>query len=122
MPAVVVEGSPDGGKHWREIPFRYAPFKPERAPRRTAPHQPRLDYRMFYEGIGSVPDNMMAGTLALHEGYALSRAGFCDRLLQRLHRALERVDAGAVREHRPRRDRALRRLVFGLPQAGYETP
>ena len=39
---------------------------------------------MFYEGIGSTPDNMMAGILALHEGYALSHAGFCDRLMQRL--------------------------------------
>jgi hypothetical protein len=39
---------------------------------------------MFYEGIGSTPDNMMAGILALHEPYALSHAGFCDRLMQRL--------------------------------------
>lgn len=33
VPAVVVEGSPDGGHAWSEIPFRYAPFTPERAPR-----------------------------------------------------------------------------------------
>ena len=39
---------------------------------------------MFYEGIGSTPDNQMAGTLALHEPYALSHASFCDRLIQRL--------------------------------------
>lgn len=35
-------------------------------------------------GAGSTPDNMMAGTLALNEPYALSRAGLCDRLMQRL--------------------------------------
>ena len=57
VPAVVVEGSPDGGKHWREIPFRYAPFKPERAPRRTAPHQPRLDWQMWFAALGSYQHN-----------------------------------------------------------------
>ena len=39
---------------------------------------------MFYEGLGTTPDNWMGGTMALQEPYALSRAGFCDRLLQRL--------------------------------------
>ena len=53
VPVLVVEGHPAavddtrsrrGG--WREIPLRYTPFGERRAPRRTAPHQPRLDWQM----------------------------------------------------------------------------
>jgi hypothetical protein len=56
VPAVVLEGSVDGGP-WLEIPFRYAPYKPERAPRRTAPHQPRLDWQMWFAALGTYQDN-----------------------------------------------------------------
>ena len=80
----VVEGSVDGGKTWRRYIYRHMLSSADSSPQWCAPHQPRLDYRMFYEGIGSTPDNLMAGTLALHEPYALSRAGMCDRLMQRL--------------------------------------
>ena len=80
----VVEGSDDGGRTWQRYLYRYMLSGAASPPRWCAPHQPRLDYRMFYEGLGSTPDNLLAGTLALHEPYALSRAGFCDRLLQRL--------------------------------------
>ena len=57
VPAVVVEGSHDKGRTWHEIPFRYAPYKPERAPRRTAPHQPRLDWQMWFAALGSYQHN-----------------------------------------------------------------
>jgi hypothetical protein len=79
----VVEGSMDS-RSWRRYQYRFMISSPSQPPRWCAPHQPRLDYRMFYEGIGTTPDNMMAGILALHEPYALSRAGFCDRLMERL--------------------------------------
>ena len=80
----VVEGSDDGGQTWKRYRYRWMLSGADSVPCFCAPHQPRLDYRMFYEGLGTTPDNMMAGTLALHEPYALSRAGFCDRLMQRL--------------------------------------
>ena len=54
VPVVVIEGharmqddSTKGGG-WREIPFRYTPFGVRRSPRRTAPHQPRLDWQMWF--------------------------------------------------------------------------
>jgi len=56
VPVVVVEGSRDG-RTWLEIPFRYAPYKPDRAPRRTAPHQPRLDWQMWFAALGSYQHN-----------------------------------------------------------------
>ena len=56
VPAVVVEGTADGTT-WLEVPFRYAPYTPERAPRRTAPHQPRLDWQMWFAALGSYQQN-----------------------------------------------------------------
>ena len=54
---------------------------------------------MFYEGLGTTPDNWMGGTMALQEPYALSRAGFCDRLLQRLLEGDGPVSLLALRVH-----------------------
>lgn len=56
VPAVVLEASVNG-TIWREIPFRYAPFSEERAPRRTAPHQPRLDWQMWFAALGHYQHN-----------------------------------------------------------------
>jgi len=56
VPAVIIEGSYDN-KQWHEIPLRYAPSVPERAPRRTAPHQPRLDWQMWFAALGSYQHN-----------------------------------------------------------------
>lgn len=56
-PAVVVEGTYDGIT-WAEIPFRYTPGKPTRQPRRTAPHQPRLDWQMWFAALGSWQHNL----------------------------------------------------------------
>lgn len=63
VPAVVLEGAtsydPNSGvaPEWIEIPFRYAPYKESRAPRRTAPHQPRLDWQMWFAALGSYHHN-----------------------------------------------------------------
>ena len=51
VPAVVVELSWDEGNTWTELPFKYAPFVESRAPRRTAPHQPRLDWQMWFAAL-----------------------------------------------------------------------
>uniref|UniRef100_A0A7S4Q127 Lipase maturation factor 2 n=1 Tax=Alexandrium monilatum TaxID=311494 RepID=A0A7S4Q127_9DINO len=52
VPAVVLEGTLDG-RDWKEVPFRYTPGRPTRQPRRTAPHQPRLDWQMWFAALGS---------------------------------------------------------------------
>ena len=54
-----------------EIPFRYAPCRPERAPRRTAPHQPRLDWQMWFAALGSYQQNAWL----LHLLYKLTLPG-----------------------------------------------
>jgi hypothetical protein len=55
-PVVVLFGSADGAV-WEEIEFRYKPGDVAQAPRRTAPHQPRLDWQMWFAALGSYQGN-----------------------------------------------------------------
>ena len=56
VPAIAVEAEISNNK-WIEVPFRYAPFVEGRAPRRTAPHHPRLDWQMWFAALGSYQHN-----------------------------------------------------------------
>ena len=53
-PEIIVEGS-DDGLTWRAYEFRYKPGDVRRPPRWTAPHQPRLDWQMWFAALGSPP-------------------------------------------------------------------
>jgi predicted DCC family thiol-disulfide oxidoreductase YuxK len=55
-PEVVIEGSNDGVT-WREYTFRYQPGPLDRAPGWNIPHQPRLDWQMWFAALGSARDN-----------------------------------------------------------------
>ncbi|XP_049740728.1 lipase maturation factor 2 isoform X2 [Elephas maximus indicus] len=50
-PEVVLEGSYDGN-HWTEIEFMYKPGNMSRPPPIVAPHQPRLDWQMWFAALG----------------------------------------------------------------------
>ncbi len=54
---ISVEGSMDG-KVWEEYVFRFKPGPLNRAPAFVAPHQPRLDWQMWFAALGSVGENM----------------------------------------------------------------
>ncbi len=62
-PEIVVEGSNDGVV-WREYLFRYKPSRPEDAPRTVAPHQPRLDWQMWFAALSRRPPPWFAAFLA----------------------------------------------------------
>jgi hypothetical protein len=47
----VIEGSADGVR-WLPYEFRYKPGDPDRAPAFAAPHQPRLDFQMWFLLLG----------------------------------------------------------------------
>src|SRR5262249_45299972 len=47
---IVVEGS-DDGREWRPYEFRYKPGDLERRPPFVAPHQPRLDWQMWFAAL-----------------------------------------------------------------------
>ena len=53
-PEIVIEGS-DDGESWQEYGFRYKPGDVSRAPRWVAPHQPRLDWQMWFAALGDPP-------------------------------------------------------------------
>ena len=49
-PEIIIEGSYDGVT-WLEYGFRYKPGDTSKRPRQVAPHQPRLDWQMWFEGL-----------------------------------------------------------------------
>lgn len=53
---IVIEGSNDGVT-WRTYEFRWKPGDPMRAPGLVAPHQPRLDWQMWFAALGNYEDN-----------------------------------------------------------------
>jgi hypothetical protein len=55
-PEIVIEGSADGTE-WRAYHFRFKPGDPAAAPRFVAPHQPRLDWQMWFAALGSCEEN-----------------------------------------------------------------
>jgi predicted DCC family thiol-disulfide oxidoreductase YuxK len=67
-PEIIVEGSNDGSE-WKEYLFRYKPGPLNRRPPFVAPHQPRLDWQMWFAALSDVREN----------GWFVN---FCARLLQ----------------------------------------
>ena len=55
-PEIVLEGSEDGAT-WRPYEFRWKPGDPLRRPRFVAPHQPRLDWQMWFAALGDYRAN-----------------------------------------------------------------
>lgn len=49
-PEIVIEGSEDG-THWTPYPFRWKPGDVADRPRFNSPHQPRLDWQMWFEAL-----------------------------------------------------------------------
>jgi hypothetical protein len=55
-PEIVIEGSADGVR-WEAYPFRFKPGDPLARPRFAAPHQPRLDWQMWFAALGTCEEN-----------------------------------------------------------------
>jgi hypothetical protein len=53
---IVIEGSEDGSD-WREYEFKWKPGDVKRAPGWVAPHQPRLDWQMWFAALGTYREN-----------------------------------------------------------------
>jgi len=50
-PEIIIEGSNDGIQ-WHEYQFKWKPGDITRAPRFIAPHQPRLDWQLWFAALG----------------------------------------------------------------------
>jgi len=68
-PEIVVEGS-DDGERWRAYEFKFKPGLVTRAPPWVAPHQPRLDWQMWFAALSDYRANswFMAFLVRLLEG------------------------------------------------------
>ena len=53
---IVLEGSTDG-ETWQEYEFRYKPGRLDRRPPWVAPHQPRVDWQMWFAALGVYQQN-----------------------------------------------------------------
>ena len=53
---IVIEGSRDG-VNWQEYEFKYKPGAMKRRPALVAPHQPRLDWQMWFAALGEMRGN-----------------------------------------------------------------
>jgi predicted DCC family thiol-disulfide oxidoreductase YuxK len=63
-PEIVIEGSADG-QTWREYVFRYKPGPLTRPPSWNIPHQPRLDWQMWFAALGDAESNPWFESLVL---------------------------------------------------------
>jgi hypothetical protein len=61
-PEINVEGTLDG-ESWKPYVFRYKPGPLARAPVWSAPHQPRLDWQMWFAALGDYRRNVWLGNL-----------------------------------------------------------
>jgi len=50
-PEIIIEGSEDG-RTWKAYEFRYKPGALDRRPQFVEPHQPRLDWQMWFAALG----------------------------------------------------------------------
>lgn len=55
-PEIIIEGSLDGVE-WHAYEFRYKPGDLNRMPPLVAPHQPRLDWQMWFAALGTYQNN-----------------------------------------------------------------
>ena len=55
-PEIVIQGSRDG-RTWQAYEFKYKPGDLRRRPGFVAPHQPRLDWQMWFAALGSYRQN-----------------------------------------------------------------
>jgi lipase maturation factor 1 len=89
---ITVEGS-DDGTNWLAYEFKYKPGNVDRRPAFVAPHQPRLDWQMWFAALGNYQQNPWFGN-------------FCERLLQGSPEVLALLDKNPFPNHPPHYIRA----------------
>jgi len=92
-PEIIVEGSHDGVA-WQAYEFRFKPGEPTRPPGFVAPHQPRLDWQMWFAALGRYEANPWF-------------IRFCERLLRDTPEVLALLAKNPFPEAPPRYVRAV---------------
>jgi predicted DCC family thiol-disulfide oxidoreductase YuxK len=92
-PEIVIEGSNDG-QNWLAYEFPYKPGEVKRRPPFVAPHQPRLDWQMWFAALGDYRQNPWL-------------LKFCERLLQGAPEVLALMEKNPFPNAPPRYIRAM---------------
>jgi hypothetical protein len=92
-PEIIVEGSEDGST-WVEYEFRYKAGDLRRRPPWVAPHQPRLDWQMWFAALGRFDDERWFQS-------------FCARLLEADGTVLKLLERDPFQGRKPRYVRAV---------------
>jgi lipase maturation factor 1 len=92
-PEIVVEGSDDGA-NWVEYEFKYKADDLHRRPPWAAPHQPRLDWQMWFAALGRFEEERWF-------------QNFCGRLLENDSEVLNLIEHNPFPSHAPRYVRAV---------------
>ncbi len=90
-PELIIEGSTDGVT-WKPYEFKYKPGDLRRRPAFVAPHQPRLDWQMWFEALHTLEGERPSGWFI----------NFCVRLLQGSPTVLSLLERNPFPEHPPR--------------------
>ncbi|MDQ5977747.1 MAG: hypothetical protein QG602_719 [Verrucomicrobiota bacterium] len=64
-PEIVIEGS-DDGREWKAYGFKWKPGDPARRPAFVAPHQPRLDWQLWFAALAHPRREPWAHNLCIH--------------------------------------------------------
>jgi hypothetical protein len=92
-PEIEIEGTIDG-QSWKPYGFRYKPGPLDRAPVWNSPHQPRLDWQMWFAALGDYRRNVWLGNLMR-------------RLLQGEPTVLQLLDVNPFEQGPPKQIRAI---------------
>lgn len=122
-----IEGTLDG-ETWKPYVFRYKPGPLERAPVWNTPHQPRLDWQMWFAALGDYRRNAWLGNLMTRllqsEPSVLELIGenpFEDGAPKQMRAVIYRYEFTTGDEHKAsgrwwkRRDRVLYAPILGAP-------
>jgi len=92
-PEINIEGTLDG-ESWQPYVFHYKPGPLDRAPVWNAPHQPRLDWQMWFAALGDYRRNTWLGNLMT-------------RLLQGEPSVIELLEGNPFQDEPPKQVRAI---------------
>ena len=95
-PEITIQGSVDG-REWKEYVFKYKPGPRDRAPPFVAPHQPRLDWQLWFAALRSYQNNSTRGWME----------PFLTRLLQGSEPVLALLSENPFPHHPPKYVRAI---------------
>lgn len=103
-PELTVEGT-DDGVTWKAYRFRYKIDDVRKAPRQVAPHQPRLDWQMWFAALDPVPSWFLRFVERLLQGSApvlalLAENPFPDAPPKQIRATLHHYRMATLEEHR----------------------